>query len=253
MCWGQIGDDGICCGETRWWQWNPPACEFPWLLPPLYKQVEVREDWQDKQAEAEHSCCVEWKWLALAARSWSWFPCWGSWRCSCAAPLKVSELGQSVPGSSSQCCSAVCQPCRGVHAHSWQQDEGEMEGNLFSKVCCLNPLLSMGSWIVRGLNSKYPRQHGLNRFYLLCRFPSFQHKATRIAACLTPKFACLVGPWRVILNNSPVKSVISMQSCKLLFKRSCFFLTCINFRMCGQKQWFEHYKHDFSCFFKMLI
>ncbi|KAM9614307.1 LOW QUALITY PROTEIN: C-C motif chemokine 20 [Morphnus guianensis] len=29
------------------------------LLPPLYKQVEVREGWQDKQAEAEHSCCVE--------------------------------------------------------------------------------------------------------------------------------------------------------------------------------------------------
>lgn len=156
MCWGQIGDDGICCGETRWWQWNPPACEFPWLLPPLYKQV---EGWQDKQAEAEHSCCVEWKWLALAARSWSWFPCWGSWRCSCAVPLKVSELGRAVPGSSSVLlCSVPAMPACACSqlAAGWGWDGREF----FQQSMLPNPLLSVGSWIVRGLNSKYPRQHG---------------------------------------------------------------------------------------------
>lgn len=42
-------------GETRWWRWNPPVCEFPWLLAPLYKQVEVRQGWQDRQAAARHS------------------------------------------------------------------------------------------------------------------------------------------------------------------------------------------------------
>lgn len=164
----------------------------------------------------------------------------GEWAWAFSPRKQFSVLLCSVPAMPRCACSQL--------AAGWGWDGREFfQQSMLPKSSSVD-----GEWIVRELNSKYPRQHGLNRFYLLCRFPSFQHKATRIAACLTPKFACLVGPWRVILNNSPVKSVISMQSCKLLFKRSCFFLTCINFRMSGQKQLFEHYKHGFSCFFKML-
>lgn len=130
----------------------------------------------------------EWKWLALAARAWSWFPCWGSWRCSCAAPLMVSELGCLAPGSGSRCL-----PRWGVHAHGWQQDEGEVEGNYFSTVCCL--ILLFWSWIVRGLNREYPRQHGsevqMGFIYLVI----FLHSSTKQPGLLP------------VLHQSPFASV----------------------------------------------
>lgn len=84
----------------------------------------------------------------------------------------------------------------------------------------------MGSCIVRGLKSEYPGQPDsvvqIGFIYFVV-FLSFQRKATRIAACLTPECVCLGGPSRVILNSSPAKSVISMQSCKLLFRRFSVF------------------------------
>lgn len=159
----------------------------------------MRQGWQDKQAAAqhstEHSRCERWKWPALAARAWSWLPSWGSWRCSSAAPPTVSERGRPALGKrfSAPLCGAPAHA--GVCVLAAGRGRGGRE--LFQRSTLPNPLLLWtGSWIVRGLTTD-PNQHGTGvqkGFINLVGFPSFQHKATRTAACLTPKCACLGGP-----------------------------------------------------------
>lgn len=151
-------------------------CEFPWLLPPLYKQVEVRQGWQDKQPGTHWSTavCVEREWLAAAARAWSWFPCWGSWCCSCAAPRKVSDLGRSAPRRAPGA------------AGSWQHDEAQLEGNGFSKVCCLIRLFCHegAGWL--RLNSECPRQPGsVGQWGLLTLLLSFTPAQSNRDCCLS--------------------------------------------------------------------
>lgn len=223
MCWGRIGHNGICRGETRWWQWNPPAREFLRLPPLLYKQVEVRQGQQDEQAGQ----------ALTGARSLRGVEMSG---CSSKSLVLVSLLGLLMLllcGRSKGGWAGASGPWEllGSHcgcAHSLMvPGQGRGEWELFQQKTLPNsPLLSMGSCIVRGLKSEYPGQPDsvvqIGFIYFVV-FLSFQRKATRIAACLTPECVCLGGPSRVILNSSPAKSVISMQSCKLLFRRSSVF------------------------------
>lgn len=170
---------------------------------------------QDKHP-LEHGRCEEWKCLAAAARAWSWLPCWGSWCCSCVAAPKVGELGRPAPG-------AAWQPRRVCALADGGRTRARRTGIVSAKNAAQFSSSVDGELDSHGAEQQVPwaaRQHGPDGFYLLCRFPSFQHKATRIAACPTPECVCLGGPSRVILNSSPAKSVISTQSCKLLFRRS---------------------------------
>lgn len=196
-------------------------CEFPWLLPPLYKQVEVRQGWQDKQPGTHWSTavCVEREWLAAAARAWSWFPCWGSWCCSCAAPRKVSDLGRSAPRRAPGAAGSTMRL-------SWK---GTVSAKCAaSSASSVTRELDGWGWTVSALDSRAVWANGV---YWLCCFPSLQHKATGIAACLTPKCVCLGGPWRVTLNSSPVRSATSLPSCKLLSEFPLVFVTYTNLRM----------------------
>lgn len=39
-----------------------------------------------------HNCLLNWEWLVLPARAWSWLLWWGCCCCTCVVFLKVSEL-----------------------------------------------------------------------------------------------------------------------------------------------------------------
>lgn len=121
---------------------NPPVCEFPWLLAPLYKQVEVQQGWQEQQAAGrhwlEHSCvCRGNDWLQQQEHGPA-FPAGAPG----AAPVRL--LGRwvtsAVPSAKgSRCCS-------------------QLEGNGFSKICCHIPSsvreLDAWGWTLSALDSR---------------------------------------------------------------------------------------------------
>lgn len=128
----------------------PPVCEFPWLLAPLYKQVEVRQGWQEQQAGTDWS-------TAVSAE--------GMTGCSSKSMVLLSLLGLLallLCGSSEGEWPRLFPLWRAPGAaHSWQQDEPGLEGNGFSKICCHIP-----SSVTRELdgclelNTECPRQQG---------------------------------------------------------------------------------------------
>lgn len=128
--------------------------------------------------------CVEREWLAAAARAWSWSPCWGSWHCSCGAPVKVSDLGCSAVGR-----APVLLTAGSRMRLSWK-------GMVSAKCAVLSPSSCHEGAAWLGLNRECPRQQGSvgQRVYLLCFVLHSSTKQPGLLPVLHQSASASVGP-----------------------------------------------------------